>query len=389
MNEHQYRVLEVIKRCLTGDCTPEEEAELNAWLCESAANKRFFDSMLNRAGWEKREEVFARINEKEALRRFDRKIGYRRREIFLRRIAASAAVALLAISTLFFLFNQRPKQDIGQQMALLPGKKQATLVLSSGEEIQLQPHNTLKEIAHYDGVKVVNEDGKLAYQDSIGEEAAEQFNGLITPRGGEYQVTLSDGTVVWLNADSYLRYPVAFNHGKREVHLTGEAYFKVAKDASRPFCVVANGVWVEVYGTEFNVNTHRPDVIQTTLVSGKIGVKVGPEGEKTVLSPNQMLEYNTATGRVEVQNVDVYSYVAWKSGEFMFDNERLEDIMHQLQLWYDVEVAYMDEELKNERFTGNVTRFVEIGNVLNILEITGGVIFSVEGRSLTLYRDSN
>ena len=385
MNEDQYRVLEVIKRCLTGDCTPEEEAELNAWLCESAANKRFFDSMLNRAGREKREEVFARINEKEALKRFDRKIGYRQKETFLRRAVSSAAVALLAISTLFFLFNRESRQDIEKQMALLPGKKQATLVLSSGEEITLQLLNPQKEIARYAGVKVMNEEGKLVYQDSIGEEVTEQFNELITPRAGEYQVTLSDGTVVWLNADSYLRYPVAFNHEKREVHLTGEAYFEVAKDAERPFYVVANGVWVKVYGTEFNVNTHRREVVQTTLVSGRVGVRVGAEGEETILSPNQMLEYNTRTGKVDVQDVDAYNYVAWKSGEFMFDNERLEDIMRQLQLWYDIEVLYMSEELKDERFTGNVTRFVEIANVLNILERTGGVTFSVKGRSVTLY----
>lgn len=385
MHEDQYRILEIIKRHLTGESNPAEEAELEEWLRQKPGHQAFFDSVREGTGNERRREVFARIDEEEALLRFDRKIGYRQPVPFRRWIMYAAAVVLLVTFSIFFLWHEEPKQEVAEHVALLPGKKQATLVLSSGEKVALQVRDSLTEIVRYAGVKVVNEEGKLVYKDSVGKEVAEQFNELITPRGGEYHVALADGTMVWLNADSRLRYPVAFDREKREVYLTGEAYFEVAKDANRPFHVVTDGVRVKVYGTEFNVNTRRQGVVQTTLVNGKVGVTVNATGRETMLVPNQMLEYDAGTGKVDVRDVDVYSFVAWKSGEFMFDNERLEDIMEQLRLWYDVEVFYGNEELKNMRFTGNVTRFTEIAGVLGILERTGGVGFSVKGRGVTVY----
>ena len=385
MNDDQYHILEIIKRHLTGDSNPAEEAELEEWLRQTPGHEVFFNSVYEGAGNERRREVFARIDEEEALRRFDRKIDYREKFPFRRWIMYAAAIVFLATSTIFFLWHEEPKHEVAEHVALLPGKKQATLVLASGEKVELQVRDSLTEIVRYAGVKIVNEEGKLMYKDSVGKEVAEQFNELITPRGGEYHVALADGTMVWLNADSRLKYPVAFDREKREVHLTGEAYFEVTKDANRPFYVVTDGMRVKVYGTEFNVNTHRQGVVQTTLVNGKVGVTVNATGRETMLAPNQMLEYDAGTGKVDVRDVDVYSFIAWKSGEFMFDNERLEDIMEQLRLWYDVEVFYGNEELKNVRFTGNVTRFVEIENVLNILERTGGVGFTVKGRSVTVY----
>lgn len=386
MDNNLYRILEIIKRHLTGDASPGEEAELKRWLREDAGRQSFFDAACRGSDNEMRKVAFDQIDEEKALRQFDRRIGYRRVHPLRRWGMYAAAVLIPAVFAVLFLWQEKPREQMSEQVALLPGKKQATLVLSSGEQVFLEVQDSLKEIACYSGVRVVNEEGKLVYKDSVQEEVVMQYNELMIPRGGEYHVVLADGTMVWLNADSRLKYPVAFDREKREVYLTGEAYFKVAKDADRPFDVITDGVRVRAYGTEFNVSARSLGLVRTTLVNGKVGVTVDATGKETMLAPDQMMEYNPETGNVSVRNVDVYNYIAWKSGEFMFDNERLENIMEQLRLWYDVEVFYGNEALKDVRFTGNVTRFAEITQVLNILEKTGGITFTRKGRSVVVYQ---
>lgn len=384
MDDNQYRILELITRHLTGESSSAEDTELDAWLRSKPGHRAFFDSACAGGENEKRREVFARINEEEALKQFDRKINYRQIHPVRRWGMYAAAIVIPVVLAILFLWQGEPKQQIPEQIALVPGKKQATLVLSTGEKVLLQVQDSLREIVYSDGMKITNKEGNLVYQDTIREGFVQQFNELMTPRGGEYQVTLADGTMVWLNADTRLKYPMTFDADKREVYLSGEAYFEVTKDTDRPFYVVTDKLRVKVYGTQFNVNTQQQGIIRTTLVNGKVGVTVKATGNETMLSPNQMMEYNPVTGAVQVKDVDVYTYIAWKSGEFVFEDERLEDIMEQLRLWYDVEVFYTNENVKNIKFTGDATRFSDITDVLRILERTGSVEFSVSGRTVTV-----
>ena len=178
---------------------------------------------------------------------------------------------------------------------------------------------------------------------------------------------------------------MTFVSDKREVHLSGEAYFEVTKDTLRPFHVITDDVNVKVYGTAFSVNTHRKGIVRTTLVNGKVGVTIVSTGQEMMMRPNQMLEYDSGTGSVRLEDVDVYTYTAWKSGEFVFVNDRLEEIMEQLSIWYDAKVFYANEKVKNLRFTGDATRFTEIKDILSILEKTGSVVFEMNGRTITVY----
>ena len=212
------------------------------------------------------------------------------------------------------------------------------------------------------------------------------FNTLRTERGGEYAVALSDGTVVYLNAESELRYPVEFVGGERVVWFKGEGYFEVAGDAKRPFRVMAEGVSVTAYGTEFNVNTFGEREVRTVLVEGSVGVRVDGRGEEVRLRPSELAECDAGSGEVRVREVDAGEYVAWKDGFFVFDDETLEEIMGELARWYDAEVFFVSEEAKALRFTGHLRRYDEIGVILRAIEGAVDVRFAVNGKAISVSR---
>ncbi|RHR75458.1 FecR family protein [Odoribacter sp. AF15-53] len=386
MDDYHYRIIELIKCRFTGEITREEETELSEWIRRNPSHQVFFDMQYMEMENRKREEVFAEIDEERALRFFERKIGYRHR-VFVRRwfgyVAAVAACAIVMF--MLYLPGRDGLRREQEPVSITAGKKQATLILSGGQSMVLGKQDTLNEILVNNGVKALDEEGLLIYQDNSDKVVKQQYNELVTPRGGEFRVTLSDGTVVYLNADTRLRYPVTFVSDKREVHLSGEAYFEVTKDTLRPFHVITDDVNVKVYGTAFSVNTHRKGIVRTTLVNGKVGVTIVSTGQEMMMRPNQMLEYDSGTGSVRLEDVDVYTYTAWKSGEFVFVNDRLEEIMEQLSIWYDAKVFYANEKVKNLRFTGDATRFTEIKDILSILEKTGSVVFEMNGRTITVY----
>ena len=207
---------------------------------------------------------------------------------------------------------------------------------------------------------------------------------MIVPRAGEYSLTLSDGTRVWLNSDSEIRYPVAFGKDRRTVFLSGEAYFEVEKDAERPFYVVLHDMEVKVYGTSFNVNTHYQGKILTTLVEGKVGIRVKSTGAESILQPNQMAEFNREKEEVEVTDVDTYYYTAWRAGEFVFQNETIEEIMDRLCRWYDMEVFYANNDVRGKRFTGVIARFTNVADVLHLIGETATVQFNLKGDVITV-----
>ena len=230
-----------------------------------------------------------------------------------------------------------------------------------------------------EGIAATNNLSGMVYPEQVAMGKAE-YNVLEVPRGGEYTVTLSDGTVVYLNSGSELRYPVAFGAERRDVFLSGEGYFEVAKDAERPFFVNADKLKIRVYGTSFNVNTYNIANVETVLVEGKIGIQ-GNNAEYTV-KPGQLALYNREKGTMEIRDVDVRPYVAWKEHEFMFDNESLEEIMNTLSLWYDVDVFFQTASLKQLHFTGHLGRYEEVSHILDAISGVTQVKFSVKGRTI-------
>ena len=189
---------------------------------------------------------------------------------------------------------------------------------------------------------------------------------------------------MYLNSATRMKYPVKFDEKERKVYLSGEAYFEVAKDPERPFFVEMEGVEVRVYGTSFNVNTHQKGNVQTVLVKGSIGVKVLSSGMESVIRPGQMAEFKQGNTKVDVKDVNVAVYTDWKDGIFRFENQRLEDILTVLSNWYDVDIFYTNEQLKNLHFTGHVKRYEKIDNILKAIKSAVGVTFTIKDRTICI-----
>ena len=185
-----------------------------------------------------------------------------------------------------------------------------------------------------------------------------------------------------LNSATELKYPVVFDEEKREVHVSGEAYFEVKKEENRPFYVVVDGMRIRVYGTSFNVNTQRDGFVQTVLVEGSVGIMAEGMAEECRMIPSQLAEYNKERSLIEVKEVEVEPYVAWKDGFFVFEDESLEQIMNTLSLWYDVDVFYVNPQLQGLHFTGHMRRYDQIDNILKAIGSAVGVTFSVKDRSI-------
>ena len=235
-----------------------------------------------------------------------------------------------------------------------------------------------------DSVLIKNESHTLIYNSDSVTSVNVQYNTLTLPRGTEYNIVLADGTKVYLNADSEIRYPVTFVDNKREVELKGEAYFVVAKNEQQPFLVRVNDqISVRVLGTSFNVTAY-PDQkrIVTTLEEGSVQVEYG---EKSVnITPGEQAVYDKKNGYLKVKEVDTQLYTSWKDGYYKFSNATLEEIMETLTLWYDLNVFYVNPEVKNLEFTGRLKRYDDVKGLFKKFEDTGLVQFCLKGNNVVI-----
>lgn len=304
------------------------------------------------------------------------------------RIAAAAAILLfISVAVLRYSDNKvvKPEMAVTQKVSsdIMPGGNKAILTLADGTTIILDSAAN-GNLTIQGNTKVIKLDGQLAYAAS-GNATEVMYNTVSTPRGGQYQLILSDGSKVWLNAESSIRFPATFIGKERNVQLTGEAYFEVVKNAAQPFLVeMNNGMTVEVLGTQFNVMAYDDEeMIKTTLVEGKVKIKKIGTGD-IVLAPSQQAKLSKAANTLSVdKNPDVSKAVAWKNGLFDFDDDKLSDIMRQLSRWYDVDMDY-SMSLSDPHFTGSIRREVNISQVLHMLELAGGVQFTIVGKKIVV-----
>jgi ferric-dicitrate binding protein FerR (iron transport regulator) len=270
------------------------------------------------------------------------------------------------------------------QTIISPGQNRAILTLANGEKLNLDdsPSGVISTQGNSTVTKIA--DGILAYgsNNGVASESAVSYNTIETPRGGQYQLALSDGTMVWLNASSSLKYPATFSGKERNVELTGEAYFEVAKNKDKPFNVKVNGMKVEVLGTHFNVMAYNDEnSIETTLLEGS--VKLTKKGASATLLPNQQGSLSRDAQGFRVTEVVAQDIIAWKNGFFKFDNENIETIMRKVARWYDVDITY-EGDLTRQNFGGTVSRFNDLSKLLKTLELTGTIHFKIDGRRITV-----
>ncbi|SIO38435.1 FecR family protein [Chitinophaga niabensis] len=288
--------------------------------------------------------------------------------------AAAAAIIVLVVTGGLYRFSQpSPEAKTLAVQDVAPGGNKAMLTLADGSVVTLD--STGNQVIQQGGIAVKQAGGQLIY-DGGSNEGVISFNTLTTPKGGQFQVRLSDGTRVWMNAASTLRYPTTFSGRERKVEVTGEVYFEVVKDAARPFEVQAGNMKVEVLGTHFNINAY--DGLSTTLLEGAVKVSGLQNGKHVILQPGQQAQLSDDIK--VVGNPDVDKIMAWKNGLFNFEGASFKEVMQELERWYDIEVVYAGG-VPDIRFGGELSRNKSLAGLIEALR-DAEVHFEIKGRQL-------
>ncbi|UYQ95938.1 DUF4974 domain-containing protein [Chitinophaga horti] len=364
----QEDLLALIARVEKGTATDEELARYNAWCNAFQADEQPVPD-------------FDRIS-KNMLEAINQQIGPKRRRVPVYRVAAAAAVLAIAATAAWYWYPRNETITAPQarhQQQQQPAEK-VTLVLGDGSRITLDDAKE-GELAATSGARVIKLKGdQLAYEAASGAPAKLEYNTLQTPRGEKYRITLPDGSQVWLNASTTLRFPTRFEGKERVVELTGEAYFDIAQNAAQPFKVKSGDMEVQVLGTGFNIMAYPDEpAIRATLLTG--AVRLASNEQQVLLKPGQQGIYKSTQTGFKVTSVNTDHVVAWKNGLFVFENEDIATIMRRIARWYDVEVE-LAPGLEDKRFGATISQQKNIQLVLKALETTGSVHFKIQGKKI-------
>jgi len=377
MNKEE--ILDLLARYESGICSEKERAMLEQW----------FATQLHNHNWEwenEGERQLAKRAMQHAIQRrlFPEKVV----SIFtVRRIAIAASLLIFcaaAIGIYLIRHSPSPVEQFYISEAVAPGSNAARLTLADGKTIWLDDAE-VGTVYNQEGIAITKlADGGIDYKvsgRSVDEVAEEGDNIISVPRGGRYQITLPDGTKVWLNSATTLTYPVAFVGRERVVSLIGEAYFKVAKNEAMPFKIHANGTRILVTGTEFNVAAYSDEnTVKTTLVNGRVEVAQG--SQKTILAPGQQAISSSHSG-IQTKNLDTDYAIAWLNGDFLFEDQDIQAIMKDIARWYNVDVAF-EGTIPSKRFGGTYTRTKGLEELLGYLESLSGIHFNIQERRVTV-----
>mgnify|MGYP001385196098 FL=1 len=385
INQHFY-IARLIARYLSDEIGEEEQAELTRWRDESPENERLFQEICKeeniKQNMQKR-QTFHAENGWEGVQRKIQRHRFRHRILNICKYAA-IFIFPVAIATVAIYKSGNEPQPLSQvEEQIVPGGKKAVLILDNGEAIDLKSTSGV-ELKEKDGTVIQVDSTVLNYQQAPARTSEKlAYNKVNVPRGGEYQLMLSDGSKVQLNSMSSIRFPVQFAQDCRLVELEGEAYFEVSK-TGQPFIVQTKGMKIEVLGTTFNISAYANEEYQTTLVSGSVKVQT-ENGSNRILKPSEQACITPGSNQINVRNVDTAFYTSWIHGKINFKDQRLDDIMKTLARWYDMDVVYENEATKELRFGCYVNRYNEITPLVKLLEQTGRVTVTVEGKTIKIF----
>lgn len=377
-----HRVVELFRKSFSTSLSDKEKEELDDVLQDDCL-KEAYDQLSDETFVLDKFREFEKYKYKSA---FDKLKAYRHRTQISRWIAWGSSIAVVLILMFVWVHPWEYRGDMQElvkktQHIIPPGSNAAILKLADGRMIEIgkQP----LELKDAQGCVVKYENGRLAY--SSGEEGrvTEVYNELVVPIGGECHILLDDGTEVWLNADSKLKYPIAFSGESREVILSGEAYFDVKKD-TRPFVVSLESGDITVLGTSFGVSAYPGYPNYTTLVRGSVRF-TSLRQEQVVLTPGEQAVVDIS-GNLEKRNVDVEEFVGWKDGVFIFKDKTLAEIMQILERWYGVNVIFQDESLKELEYTGSLERYDSINTFLQLLEKLKEIRYEIKKNTIVLFK---
>lgn len=388
MLEKEFLISRLISLQIKGELKAEQETVLNNWLAEKEERKIFLEEFYDQSTFNSEIERYISKDKTAIWNKVTRKLGAEefipiRNKIFLLRAMTVAAsiVLMIGIGTYFLndYFKTAGPDPFSYVNDISPGSNKATLTLSNGEVIALR--NNYKSLI-VDAGKLMYNDGSAVISGKGTTFAVKDTELKInTPRGGQYEAVLPDGTRVWLNAASTLTFPSKFIGGDRKVTLKGEAYFEVFKDKQHPFIVKADNQEIEVLGTHFNVNSYSDETtVNTTLLEGSIRIN-----HQLTLKPNEQSNLYK-NGKIVVSKANENA-IAWKDGNFVFEKEDIQSIMRKVERWYNVEIVYQGERPK-ELYSGITKRSGNVSQILSILEETGTVKFKIEGNKIILSKNN-
>ena len=385
INQHFY-IARLIARYLSDEIGEEEQAELTRWRNESSENERLFQEICKEENIKQNMQKRQTFHVADGWEGVQRKIQRHRFRHLILNICKYAAIFIfpVAIATVAIYKSGNAPQPLSQVAEqIVPGSKKAVLILDNGEAIDLKSTSGV-ELKEKDGTVIQVDSTALNYQQAPARTSEKlAYNKVNVPRGGEYQLTLSDGSKVQLNSMSSIRFPVQFAQACRLVELEGEAYFEVSK-TGQPFIVQTKGMKIEVLGTTFNISAYANEEYQTTLVSGSVKVQT-ENGSNRILKPSEQACITPGSNQINVRNVDTAFYTSWIHGKINFKDQRLDDIMKTLARWYDMDVVYENEVTKELRFGCYVNRYNEITPLVKLLEQTGRVTVTVEGKTIKIF----
>ena len=380
--EKGIEVSRLIVKYLQGCISPEEKVMLDKWLEESSENREIYHRVQGRVNREERQRIIRKLNKRAAWERVDRNTKKYRHPILRRcmKYAATIVLPLFMVGVGFYLIRDKEEiHPVAEMVKISPGVTKAELVLADGHKVVLGTE-TIDSLVSEEGVNIVKDGNGVSYLGNK-EEGDLAYNIMRVPRGGEFKVRLQDGTLVYMNSETELKYPVRFVGKERRVYLSGEAYFELQRDTTKPFIVVMNGNEVRVLGTEFNVRSYEDEKCQfTTLVAGKV-LLTTHDHRCIELLPNEQGIVDPQ-GDIRKEQVDVALYTAWKDGNFVFRKQSLEHIMEIVERWYDLKVTFEDEWCKQVSFSGNVERYDDFSKLAEMLEATGSVKFRIKNNEI-------
>ncbi len=381
-NDHFAGIETLILKYLKGTLTGQEKEILNAWRKELPENESLFADLTNDQKLTEEFKIFRGINQEKGSKKLSMRIvkGGSTRVVRLLRLywSAAASIVLLVVSYWAYRNLNMPHQEAEVEVAAAvvdipaPAASHAMITLSNGERIILDSVGK-GVMARQGQVELIkSDDGGIEYRVKKADaEGALSYNLLANPRGSKIvAITLSDGTRIWLNSESTLRYPAYFKGQERRVEITGEAYLEVAHNVKQPFVVVKQNTEVTVLGTRFNVNTYEEEPsLKITLLEGKVAVK--HNDRSALLMPGQQAVIDRGEGRIEVmEDMDPGDAIAWLNGQFVMDGTRLTSLMNQISRWYNVEIAYTGK-IPNKAFGGMINRDIPLSRMLEALRENG------------------
>lgn len=369
----------LIYRFLRGELSRDEREILDCWL-QKEEHRMWFERICNKENILQKTTYFDQLDKGrgKSWQWLEERSGLGRRRRIRRWMAVAASLMIplfIGIWGYNMLWDKTSLQQ-EQYVKITPEKSSVRLYLPDGKVVNLG-QDSVYSLKLADGGTLLNERGTLTYRGDSTIKNVTSYNELRIPRGGEYKLILPDGTIVWLNAESSLRFPNEFSDKVRKVYASGELYFKVARDEKRPFEVeIGKDYSVKVLGTEFNTRAYGDAARTTTLVKGSVQVK--GNGQEVVLKPGQQAVEMSEGKRFEVKEVDVESCVAWRNGMFNFKHVPLQEIMQELSRWYNVQVVFENEKMKKECFSLEMKRFDDFNRVIDLIKHTRMVNITVK-----------